>query len=80
MSYNKETGMYEGYIYLLTNMVNNKVYVGQTIRTIHDRVLEHFSQVKKYALSLAIQKYGKENFIVEELSRLSATRKRQSVI
>ena len=28
MSYNKETNEYEGYIYLITNLINNKKYVG----------------------------------------------------
>lgn len=34
MSFNKDTGMYEGYIYLITNKVNGKGYIGQTNRTV----------------------------------------------
>lgn len=34
MAYNKETGMYEGYIYKIINNINNKAYIGQTITTI----------------------------------------------
>lgn len=79
MSYNKETGMYDGYIYLLTNTINNKVYVGQTIRTINARVWEHFHKEKKYAISLAVQKYGQENFISKELCKLSATTKKELI-
>ena len=79
MSYNKETGMYEGFIYLLTNTINNKVYIGQTIRTINTRVWEHFNKKKKSAISLAIQKYGKENFISEELCKFSATTKKELI-
>ena len=79
MAYNKETGMYEGYIYLLTNTINNKVYVGQTIRTISVRVWEHFNKQKKYAISLAIKKYGKENFTSKELCKLSASTKEELI-
>lgn len=41
MSYNKETGMYEGYIYLITNLCDNRRYIGQTSRTIAIRWKEH---------------------------------------
>ena len=31
MSFNRETGMYEGYIYVITNDIYpNKLYIGQT--------------------------------------------------
>ena len=69
MSYVKKTDVYEGYIYLIVNMINNKKYVGQTTRTVNARVWEHFNKLKKYPISLAIQKYGKENFKVIELTK-----------
>lgn len=47
MSYNKETGMYEGYIYLATNVINNKKYVGQTI-TDRINLLLFFIWSKRY--------------------------------
>ena len=63
LSYNKEPGMYEGYIYLITNKINNKKYIGQTTRTIKIRISDHFSNLyKNYAITNAIKKYGKENF------------------
>jgi len=60
------------YIYIIKNKVNNKVYVGQTIKTIVAR----FSQHKYYAetnrgkclkLERAINKHGSENFYIEIL-------------
>jgi group I intron endonuclease len=56
-----------GYIYLITNRVNGKKYVGATKVSINTRWSQHRSLAKKgsqYALHLAIQKYGKEAFSV----------------
>ena len=46
MAYNKETGMWEGYIYVITNSVNRKQYVGQTITTVEHRFKQHISKKK----------------------------------
>ncbi|QDB70506.1 putative homing endonuclease [Enterococcus phage Entf1] len=54
------------YIYLITNNINGKQYVGQTTRTIEKRFSEHCRKTN-YAIGKAIAKYGKENFTVEEL-------------
>ena len=51
-------------IYLITNLINNKKYVGQTSYTIEKRFYYH-SKCKKSVLSRAIRKYTKENFKVE---------------
>ena len=78
MSYNKNTGLYEGYIYLITNKINDKKYVGQTVTTIKNRTRQHFGNYKskrKYAINLAIAKYGKDNFMVEEIDKISAQTK-----
>lgn len=71
MAYNKETGLYEGYIYKITNKINGKIYIGQTIVTISRRWSQHKTNANKenpdMAISRAIKKYGHENFIIEEL-------------
>ena len=59
-----------GYIYKITNNINNKCYVGQTERTIKIRWLEHI-RPSKYKVDLplyrAIRKYGVDNFSIEEI-------------
>jgi len=56
-----------GKIYLITNTINNKVYIGQTKLTLEQRFKEHQRPSKKMSVSKAIQKYGRENFIIELL-------------
>ena len=73
MSFNKETGMYEGYIYKIINDVNDKVYIGQTVRTIETRWIQHKSSTKTKSDNLAIHnamnKYGIENFDIYEIDK-----------
>lgn len=54
-------------IYKLQNKINGKVYIGQTIQTVSDRLYRHKSQINKSAISLAIQKYGFDNFEVSTI-------------
>lgn len=64
-----------GHIYKITNTLNNKVYIGQTIKTVDKRFQQHknnsnkdyFSQI---ALYKAFKKYGIENFICEEIEEV----------
>ncbi len=59
-------------IYKITNLVNNKVYIGQTTRSIEERWADHCSNRKKTSLiSSAIIKHGKENFTIEILESCS---------
>ena len=53
-----------GIIYRVTNRVNGKIYIGQTIRSLSQRRGGHYSNKKdrKTHLSNAIAYYGKENF------------------
>lgn len=63
------------YIYKITNLINNKVYIGETVRPVETRWKEHKSRAKSkkgshgydYHLYSSMRKYGIENFIIEEL-------------
>ncbi len=59
-------------VYCITNCLTNKVYVGQTVQGLHKRWLQHCrldgNRKVHSAISLAIKKYGKENFKIEVLS------------
>ena len=57
-------------IYKITNLINNKVYIGQTRQDIHKRFIQHCSCANrthpyKSKLHEAIRKYGKDNFNIE---------------
>lgn len=52
-----------GIIYLITNKINSKVYVGQTRKNLSERMRHHFSKYETcIKLKKAIEQYGKENF------------------
>ncbi len=59
------------WIYKITNIQNNKVYIGQTIRPIKDRFHRHINDAMNNILDThfarAIRKYGKDSFIIEEI-------------
>lgn len=56
-----------GYVYKITNNINNKIYVGMTRYTIQKRWQEHKNKYKKKNTHLyfAMRKYGIENFSIE---------------
>lgn len=63
-----------GYIYKITNLINNKIYIGQTRFNVETRFNQHLYEANKgelqYPLYQAIRKYGEENFkldIIEEI-------------
>ena len=61
-----------GYIYCITNLINSKRYIGKTVNNIKERFKEHCrdsrkERCNKRPLYDAMNKYGVENFIVEEL-------------
>ena len=56
-------------IYKITNKINKKIYIGQTIVSLKRRWSGHICKSKKGNTPLynAIKKYGKENFNIEEI-------------
>lgn len=59
-----------GFIYKITNICNNKVYIGQTSRSIEERFNGHLHAAKSnssFYLHNAMRKYGFENFKVEKI-------------
>ena len=63
-----------GFIYKVTNTVNNKVYIGKTNETVEARWKEHILDSRKPSLHRpfydAIKKYGIENFFVETIEEV----------
>lgn len=59
------------WIYKITNIQNNKVYIGQTIRPIEQRFQRHINDALNNIIDThfarAIRKYGKENFTIEQI-------------
>ena len=61
-----------GYIYCITNKINQKKYIGKTLNTVECRWKEHLKDYKrrkyeKRALYDAMNKYGVENFECETI-------------
>lgn len=54
------------YIYKITNLINGKIYIGQTISSIQKRYSKHCN-CNQQIIGKAIQKYGKENFKLERI-------------
>lgn len=64
-----------GYIYKITNIINQKEYIGKTVKTVEERWKEHKYDYKKdrcknRPLYSAINKYGIENFIIEQIEEV----------
>lgn len=64
------------YIYKITNQINGKIYIGKTLGTIQERWKEHCKDFKKERcekrpLYSAMNKYGIENFIIEQVEECS---------
>lgn len=57
------------YVYKVTNNANNKIYIGQTIRSIEQRFKRHINDainnITDTHFARAIRKYGSDNFQIE---------------
>lgn len=61
---------------MITNKINNKKYIGKTLKTIEERWKEHKRAYKRKSyenrpLYRAMNKYGIENFCIEEIANCS---------
>lgn len=62
-----------GFIYLITNNVNNKKYVGQTIGSIQERWNQHLRATREKGsrhLYDAIKKYGYQSFSIQKIEEV----------
>lgn len=66
-----------GFIYKITNTINSKSYIGQTIQNVRERFYQHCATkcskaVSNMAIHRAIKKYGKSNFTVEVIEEIDS--------
>ena len=66
-----------GFIYKITNKVNGKSYIGQTIQNVKERFYQHCAtKCSKAILNMvihkAITKYGKSNFTIEVIEEVES--------
>lgn len=58
-------------IYKATNLINGKIYIGQTVQKFRCRVNQHLAasrrEKSRYYISNAIRKYGEDNFKWEQI-------------
>lgn len=63
--------MYTGYIYKITNTINDKIYIGKTIN-LEKRWYQHRRMKENKVLYKAFDKYGIENFTFEEVVNIKS--------
>ena len=58
-----------GFIYIIRNTINNKVYIGQTRVSVEQRWKEHLrhAQYGEQVINRAMKKYGVNKFYIETL-------------
>jgi group I intron endonuclease len=55
------------FIYKITNIENNKFYIGQTTKAVDKRFREHLGSNNKSLISRAIKKYSRQSFFVDTI-------------
>jgi group I intron endonuclease len=72
----------KAYIYKITNLVNNKIYIGQTFQTIKKRWYHHCYPNKnsKSPIAAAIKKQGKENFKIEIIEEINYENEKEAIL
>jgi hypothetical protein len=70
------------YVYKITNDINEKVYIGQTTRTIEERWEEHLYEVRSgrfvhRPLYAAMTKYGVDHFRIEQIEQTEEPKQRE---
>lgn len=58
-------------IYKISNNINNKIYIGQTTKTLKKRWSDHYWG-NRTVISKAIRKYGRENFNIEIIDKANS--------
>lgn len=64
-----------GYIYIIKNDINDKVYIGKTTKTIQSRWMEHLESIYQTStqhrpLYAAMRKHGYKHFYIEQLEEV----------
>lgn len=67
-----------GFIYKITNKINGKSYIGQTIQNVKERFYQHCATkcsqaILNMVIHKAINKYGKSNFTIEVIEEVEST-------
>ena len=72
-----DNSMFVGYVYVMKNDVNDKVYIGQTSKSLKWRIMRHCEISRTpgkhdYKLSIAIREIGEDHFGIYELAKVYA--------
>lgn len=59
-------------IYKITNKINGKIYVGQTINSLQRRIAHYRGETDDRPIVNALQKYGMNNFIFEIIDKAAS--------
>ena len=67
-----------GFIYKITNKINGKSYIGQTIQNVKERFYQHCATkcsqaILNMVIHKAINKYDKSNFTIEVIEEVEST-------